>query len=153
MPSEQWELVFQLTTCFLDRGLLWDIKDAFVGKSKEHEEEDEAIRRAHLIRVQKLQDEALQQAREQRDHQRKLAAERLKDARDIEDKTALALAAAYNELCTSNYQLSEAKTNLEKAKGELELLSNKEIELVGRNISPTNFSVINILFRRVLWPF
>ena len=97
-----------------------------------------------------MQDEALQQAREQRDHQRKLAAERLKDARDIEDKTALALAAAYNELCTSNYQLSEAKTNLEKAKGELELLSNKEIELVGRNISPTNFSAVNILFRRVL---
>jgi hypothetical protein len=50
-----------------------------------------------------MQDEALQQAREQRDHQRKLAADRLKDARDIEDKIALATNAACNELFNSNW--------------------------------------------------
>jgi hypothetical protein len=123
--------------------MLWDIKDAFVGKSKEHEQEDEAIRRAHFVRVQKLQDEAMQQARDQRDYQRKLAVDRLKEARDVEDKTALALNAAFNELNNSNYQLAEAKTNLEKAKGELELLSNKEIELVNFDPSPTSNSRVD----------
>jgi hypothetical protein len=80
-----------------------------------------------------MQDEALRQAREQRDHQRKLAAERLKDARNIEEKCTLTLNAAYNENCSSNYQLAEAKINLEKAKGELEILSDREIELVSLN--------------------
>jgi exonuclease VII large subunit len=113
--------------------MLWGIKDAFVGKSQEHEDEDEAIRRAHFALVEKMHNEALQQARRQRDLQRKLAADRLKDARDVEEKTVLALNAACNELSDSNYQLSEARANLEKAKGELELLSNKEIELVSLN--------------------
>lgn len=115
---------------FIDRGMVWGIKDAVFGQSKEHEEEDNAARRAHYAQVQKMQDEAMQQARSQRDYQRKLAADRLNQARDMEDKTALALNEAYNELDDSKYQLGEAKTNLEKAKGELELLSNKEIELV-----------------------
>ena len=116
--------------------MIWGIKDALVGQSKEHEAEDDAVRRAHYLRVQKMQDEAMQQARDQRDYQRKLAAERLKQARDIEEKTALALNAAYTELNDSKYQLAEAKTNLEKAKGELELLNNKEIELVSLKSSP-----------------
>lgn len=107
-----------------------DLKDTLIGKSKEHEEEDEAIRRSHDVRVQKMQDNILQKAKEQRDYQRKLAADRLKQARDTEDKTVLALNAAYNELSDSNYQLAEAKASLAKAKGELELLSNKELELV-----------------------
>jgi len=111
-----------------------------VGQSKGHEAEDDAARRAHYLRVQKMQDEAMRQARDQRDYQRKLAADRLKEARDMEDKTALALNDAYNELNDSKYQLSEAKTNLEKAKGELELLSNKEIELVSRDSAPAHIS-------------
>jgi hypothetical protein len=92
-----------------------------------------------------MQEEALRQAREQRDHQRKLATDRLRDARDIERKTILTLSAAYNELSNSNYQLSEAKANLQKAKGELELLSNRELELVRLGPTPTNDTVVNIL--------
>jgi outer membrane protein TolC len=91
-----------------------------------------------------MQDEALRQARERRERQRNLAAERLKFARDVEEKNGLALNAAQNELCNSNYQLAEAKTNLEKAKGELELLSNKEIELASLNPSPKPPSLVNI---------
>jgi len=124
--------------------MVWGIKDALVGQSKEHEAEDDAIRRAHFLRVQKMQDEAVQQARDQRDYQRKLAAERLKQARDIEEKTALALNAAYNELNDSKYQLAEAKVNLEKAKGELELLNNKEIELVSLKSSSMPAPVANV---------
>jgi len=114
-----------------ERGIFWDIKDAFVGKSKEHEDEDESIRRAHSARVQKLEDEALKQAKAQREYQRKLAANSLKDARELEAKTISTLNDAYNELSSSDYQLAEAKSNLEKAKGELELLNNKELELEG----------------------
>ena len=77
-----------------------------------------------------MEDEALKQAKAQREYQRKLAANSLKDARELEAKTISTLNDAYNELSSSDYQLAEAKSNLEKAKGELELLNNKELELV-----------------------
>lgn len=80
--------------------------------------------------VDKLQREALAAAREQRNYQRKLAADRLRQARDQEDKVVNTLNEVYKELADSNYQLKEAKTNLAKAKSEMKLLSNKELELV-----------------------
>lgn len=137
--------VVELTTRCLDRGLLWDIKNLLWGPSKEEEEEDEANRKAHSLRETGMQDEALRQAREQRDYQRKLAAERLESARDMENKTAAELNTIYSELNTSNYQLGEAKANLEKTKAEFQLLCNKEIELVCLNPSPASTSNIDIL--------
>ena len=56
----------------LARGLFTDVQALFVGKKEEHIREDEEAQRAHTARIQKLQDEALVRAREQRDHQRKL---------------------------------------------------------------------------------
>lgn len=95
-----------------------------------------------------MRDDALRQDREQRDHQRKLAAERLESARDRETQAAAELNTVYSDLRTSNYQLGEAKANLEKTKEELELLCNKEIELVCLNTSPANASNINIHLER-----
>ena len=87
------------------------------------------MRKSHAIRVQELEDRALARAREQRDYQRKLAADRLNDARENERKTIEELNTAIQELSASQYQLSEAKANLVKTKGELRRLSNKELEL------------------------
>ena len=113
----------------IGRGFLSDFKDAVFGKSAQHQEEDEARRKSHAIHVQELVDQALARAREQRDYQRKLAADRLNDARENERKTIEELNTANQELSASQYQLSEAKANLFKIKGELRRLSNKELEL------------------------
>jgi glutathione S-transferase len=101
-----------------------------MGKKEEHIQEDQDEERAHVARIQKLQNEALARAREQRDHQRKIAANRLKEAREQEEKTKLALNNVYQELAASKYQLAEAKSNLDKTKSDLIFLSNKEVQLV-----------------------
>jgi FMN phosphatase YigB (HAD superfamily) len=113
-----------------DRGLLIDIKDAVFGQSKEHAEEDSAIRQAHFARVQKMQDEALERARQQREYQRRLAAERVEKARVYEEKMGLQLSKCQEEMIDSNYQLEAAKASLGKAAKEMELLGNKKLELV-----------------------
>jgi hypothetical protein len=115
---------------FIERGAMVGLKDLIFGKSDEHIKEDAKAQEAHSTSVQKLQNEALARAREQRDHQRRLAADRLKEAREIEGKTKSALDAVHQELTASNYQLAQAKSNLDKTKSDLILLGNKAIELV-----------------------
>jgi uncharacterized phage infection (PIP) family protein YhgE len=110
--------------------LFVDIKDAFVGQSDKHQTEDEALRKTYEQQIAKMMEEAMTRAREQRDYQRKLAAQRLKDAQENEKKATEALDKAISDLHMSQYQLSEAKANLAKTKGELKRLSNKELELV-----------------------
>ncbi|MCJ1401423.1 hypothetical protein MMC11_004636 [Xylographa trunciseda] len=112
-----------------ERGMMTGFKDAVWGKSSQHEAEDEAIRKAHAIHVQKLVEDAMTKAREQRDYQRKLASGRLTEARENERKTTEELNTAIQELSASQYQLSAAKANLAKTQGELKRLSNKEMEL------------------------
>ncbi|MCJ1359906.1 MAG: hypothetical protein MMC33_009909 [Icmadophila ericetorum] len=81
-----------------ERGAWFDFKDAVIGKSAKREAEDEAIAKAHAIHVQKLTDDAMAKAREQRDYQRKLAADHLDKAREDERKTAEELTTAIQEL-------------------------------------------------------
>lgn len=114
----------------IERGAIVGLKDWIFGKSDEHIKEDAKAQEAHSTGVHKLQDEALARAREQRDHQRRLAADRLKEARENEVKTKSALDAVHQELTASNYQLAQAKSNLDKTKSDLILLGNKAIELV-----------------------
>jgi hypothetical protein len=114
----------------IERGLLVDIKDGIFGQSREHEAQDAAIRKAHAEHVQKLADEAMRRAKEQRDYQRKLATDNLNAARQNEKKMTDELNAALEELHTSTYQLAEAKANLSRTKSELNRLANKELELV-----------------------
>ncbi|SPJ91048.1 uncharacterized protein FTOL_13450 [Fusarium torulosum] len=114
-----------------ERGLLVGIKDAFVGQSSSHRLEDEAIRKAHDAETQRLRDAALDQAREQRKRQLQYAEDRLRIAREEEAKMIEALDDARDELNVSRYQLAEAKSNLEKAKGEFQMLNSKELELKG----------------------
>ena len=114
----------------IERGVMVGVKDFFFGKSDEHIKEDTKAQESHSTDVQKLQDEALARAREQRDYQRRLAADGLKEAREIEAKTKSDLNAVHQELTASNYQLAQAKSNLDKTKSEMILLGDKAIELV-----------------------
>ena len=114
----------------IERGAIVDLKDLFFGKSDEHIKEDAKAQEAHSTLVQKLQDEALARARKQRDNQRRLAADRLKEAREIEAKTKSDLDAVHQKLTASNYQLAQTKSNLDKTKSDLILLGDKAIELV-----------------------
>jgi hypothetical protein len=99
------------------------------------------MHKAHMAHVQKLQEDALKKAQEQRNYQRQLAANRLKQARDFEEKMVSVLNDTYQELTDSTYQLGEAKANLAKTKDEMELLCNKKLELVSPlPVSGANYS-------------
>lgn len=123
------------THIIIDRGAIVGVLDWAFGQTQEDRAEDEADRKAHEEQVKKLEKEALARAREQRDYERKMAAERLQKALDEEGKMALALNNAYKELSDSKFQLKQAKDNLAKTKSDLELLSNKVIELVSTFLS------------------
>ncbi len=119
-----------LTQLRLDRGFFVGVRNFLVGKSDEHIEEDSVTEQAHTARGQKLQEETLKRARDQRDYQRQLADRHLKEAREVEENTKSALNAAYQELSASRYQLAQAKSNIDKTKNDLVLLSKKAMDLV-----------------------
>lgn len=77
-----------------------------------------------------MYDDAMARAKEQRDYERSQAAARLNAAREDERKMTDELNAARAELSTSTYKLGEAKANLSRAKGEINRLRDKELELV-----------------------
>jgi chromosome segregation ATPase len=104
--------------------------DAIFGQSSSDRVEDEAVRKTHAAEILRRQNAALDQAKEQRRRQQEHATNRLRVAKEEEAKMIKALDDAREELNVSGYQLAEAKSNLEKAKGEIQLLNNKELELV-----------------------
>ena len=116
----------------LERGAAVGVKDFMFGKSDAHIRQDAKAQEAYSAGVQKLQEAALAKAREQRDHQRRVAEQGLTKARKNEAETKSALNAVHQKLTTSNYQLAQARADLDKTKSDLALLANKAIELVSR---------------------
>jgi hypothetical protein len=100
------------------------------GQSKTEREEDEDIEKAHYAEQERRRGEYIARAKAQREHQRKLANDRLNAARENERRLAEAVTTAVEKLSASAYRLAEAKTNLSKTATELQRLGKQELELV-----------------------
>lgn len=112
-----------------NRGVFVEIKDAVFGQSNGDRAQDLADHMAHEAYVSKLEKEALDKARAQRDYQRGLAQKALDEAIGREDQMRESLKIAWKALSDSKFQLLQAEENLSRTKLDLQRLGEKVIEL------------------------
>ena len=84
----------------------------------------------HYARIESERREHIARAKERRNYERKLAADRLNAAREREKQFDNKVTKAVEKFTASHYRLAEAKANLAKTAAELNRLGKRELELV-----------------------
>jgi len=118
----------------LEKGFFGGLSNKIFGESKE----DFEARKAHHLEIERQRNEYMEKERARRKEDRKVAASRLKAAREFERKLEKDILKAAEALTGNRNMLAEAKANLEITEAQFKRLGEEKLELVSLSTpSPT----------------